>query len=656
MSASLPVVNAPRTDEDRRLHPYCQECKLQCESAGKSWKKVTSNCHGVYDEEDFEEIAAKSDVPIESVRELYNPRNWFAQHLGLMPHWYQDRAVRCTSARKAFRWGRRTGKTHLVAAWLCQQAFIHRRLKALCITPMKSQAKEIFDRLLAFFEENPTLGADARHKQQPYYEINFKNGSRIRIFVAGTASGSSAATQVRGQEADIIFIDEMDYLDDDASKAILPVLFDPPRVFDQVHFIGSSTPSGKEGTFFKICHDEHYREFWVPSRFRPDWNERMQAECEALAKTKTNYEHEYEAEWGSKVDGVFKRNDIIKAGQEYRYYDDEGVYEQKTWPEMKRWPHWKYIMGVDWNGAGTGTRILILGFDPARGKWIVVYREVSETALHIATTRVVEVNRKWRCHAVYIDSGYGQMQDEVLRGIGRAAQNAQARGEDYQVADLTLATHLRSIDFGGWVKYKAKNIDGKLEEVKKRVKNYMVEHLQAMFELEDIWISKSDNDLKQQLMGYIVKRQDQHGQLIYGADEELGDHDLDALLLAAYGFNREFDPQWKKREGSPIIIHRRPGQHEAAAEPGPDPFTQPAAYRKHQEEKAKESARRRGADIPSRAIKPKHSTRTHEHGPGWVVVQTTPAQTRGGSRPGKIPNRNAWRTKAGMSRVKNRGI
>jgi hypothetical protein len=554
-NASLPVLQ-PRTDDDRRQHPYCQECKIECESKGKNWDKVTSYCHGVYSKEDFKYLSEKTGVDIEVIEELYNPRTWFAENLDMFPYWYQDRAVRCTSARKALRWGRRTGKTQSIAAWLCQQAFVHKRIKILCITPMKSQAKEIFDRLLGFFEENPELAEDIRSKQQPYYEITFKNSARIRIFVAGTSSGAGAATQVRGQEADIIFIDEMDYLDDDASKAILPVLSDPPRIFDRVNFIGSSTPSGKEGTFFRICNDDYYREFHFPSSSRPDWDERMEAECKALAKTKTNYEHEYEAEWGSKADGVFKRNDIIKAQQEYRYFDAIGGIDEKDWPMMKPWPHWTYIMGVDWNGAGTGTRIVVVGFDPARTKWIVVYREVAETAVHIASSRIVEINRKWKCHAVYIDNGYSQAQDEWLRGIGRTAEIKQTRGEDYEVADLTLLNKLYSIDFGGWMEYKVRHPDtDKLEKKKKRIKNYMVEHLQNWFELESIMFSKSDQDLKQGLMGYSAPRQDQHSQLIYKADPEVGDHDLDALLLAAYGFNQQFDPQFQNNHDSSILTH-----------------------------------------------------------------------------------------------------
>ena len=217
MSKSLPAFKPIRTDDERREHPYCQDCKVQCASIGKDWSKVTSKCSGIYSEEDFEILAERAGLDIEKVRQLYDPTDWIHKNLGLVPFWYQDRAIRCTSARKMLRWGRRTGKTQIISAYLLWLAVTNDNYKVLAITPMKSQAKEIFDRLHDFFALAPELNQDTRSKQQPYYEVNFLNGSRIRIFVSGTGSGSNAGTQVRGQEADIIFIDEMDYLDDDAS-------------------------------------------------------------------------------------------------------------------------------------------------------------------------------------------------------------------------------------------------------------------------------------------------------------------------------------------------------------------------------------------------------------------------------------------------------
>jgi hypothetical protein len=544
-----------------------------------------------------------------------------------------------------------SGKTQTVTAWLLQQAFTNDGVKIVAITPMKSQAKEIYDRIHEYLDANLALLHETRSKQQPYFEINFRNGSRIRIFVAGTSEGTNSATQVRGQEADIIYIDEMDYLSDDAATAIMPLLSDPQRRGEPVRFVGSSTPSGKEGTFFRLCGDSYYREFLIPSTYRPDWTEKMEAECRALAKTQRNYVQEYLAEWGAKSDGVFRRNDVIAAMKPYRYDGVEGVYEQAEWPRMAYWPHWTYIMGADWNGKGTGTRIVVVGFDPVHEKWLVVYREtidLSQFALHVAVERIVALNRAWRCHAVYIDAGFGQMQDEYLRRIGRQAQEARAAGAEYDRADIALAERLQAVDFGSSFEYEIDDPQsGKRIKIKKRLKNYIVENAQRHFELKDFWFSMADSDLKQEAIGYSAPRADAHGQLIYEGDPEAGDHDLDALMLALYGFNREFDPEFQRRTDSRVVLAKRPGQSDyERTEEMPDPAEDPVAYRSWLD--AQHGRPGRDFRVESREIElPQQATANLPalpQGASYAFAsrgRTSRTSVFGG---GSIPSRNAWRS------------
>lgn len=645
---------ALRTNEDRRQHPYCLECHQICEKNGKDWNKLTSNCKGIYTQEDFQILADRANinlqsdvkpVTLEDVRELYDPSTWIKKNLLFIPHWYQDRVIKCTGIRKMLRQGRRSGKTQIVVADLLRYAVTDAGIKIVCITPMKSQAKEIFDRFGEFFLENREIGRDVRTKQQPYYEINFVNTSRVRIFVAGSGAGTDAAKQIRSQEADILYIDEMDYMSDDSFTAIMPLLSDPERRGEPVRFIGSSTPSGQEGMFFRLCADSYYREFFVPSRFRPDWNEKMEAECRTLAKTQQQYEQEYDAKWGTKADGVFRRNDVVRAQQPYRYHLDEGTYEEKEWPQMVPWPHWIYMIGADWNGGGTGSRIVVVGWDPVRQKWVVVYREVidvNQFALHVAIDRIVQLNRLWRPHSVYIDAGFGQFQDEYLQKIGLQAAYKKASGQEYFDADILFVDHLKSIDFGGVITYQVKEPEtGRIIEKKKRIKNYMVENAQRHFELNDIWFSKSDQSLKQQLIGYASPRKDQHGYLIYKADEEVGDHDLDALILALFAFNQEFDPEFQQDNiDNRIILARRPGQGHSPEEEEtkpPDPIVDPGGYqdylRQHRE-------RRRPAEVDSRIISTPQAV-TSILGTSVSYRKTTPRRSGLGQ---SIGNRNAWRT------------
>jgi hypothetical protein len=595
-----------RTDDDRRMHPYCLDCKLKCQETGKDWSRVTRKCTGIYSDADFKELSEARGIPVDEIKELVSPAEWIYQNLNMTPFWYQDRTLRCTSIRRALRWGRRTGKTETIAAYILYVAFTNARKKILCITPGKSQVKEINDRIFKFINDNPKLKSDVtRSVQQPYYEIVFANESRIRFFVAGTSGGANAGVQVRGQEADLIFIDEMDYLDDAATAAILPILSDPSRDGTPVEFIASTTPCGSESSFFKICHNDDYKEFHYPSWCRPDWDDEKEVEARQNSKTQSHYEHEYLAEWGTKSDGVFRRFDVIQAQEHYRYFGETGFGVSVEWNEMKPYPgHWTYIMGVDWNGPNSnGTRICVVGFDPTRGKFILVYRQavsVEEFSLSFAVKRMVEINRIWRCKAAYIDAGFGQMQDETLRAIGRAAMIDQHAGRDYDHADLMWAEDLHAINFGGWITYDTTE-EGKAVEKKIPTKNYMVENFQRFFEQRDFWFSRDDEEFKQQLLGYHTPRQSARGYPIYVADSEVGDHDLDAVMLALFGFNQEMGGGVHKRRS---ILDFAFVEYEQLKQPNlPDPMSNPLDYERAKEQQEKNGEERVGRrQIPNREI------------------------------------------------------
>lgn len=604
-NTSLPML---RTDDDRRMHPYCLDCKIKTEAVGKDWNQTIKKCHGIYGDLDYEELAEAQGCSVQEVKELMDPAEWIYQNLGMYPYWYQDRTLKCTSIRRALRWGRRTGKTETIAAYIIYLVYTNAKKKVLCVTPAKAQGKEINDRIHKLIEDgNPKLKSDiVRDVQQPYYEMVFANESRIRFFVAGSSGGANAGAQVRGQEADLIFIDEMDYLDDAATAAILPILSDPARDGNPVEFIASTTPAGKESVFFKICHNDSYKEFHYTSMCRPDWNKEREEEARQNSKTRQNFDHEYLAEWGTKSDGVFRRSDILQAQQHYRYYLDPGSSVTAPWDEMKPYPnHWRYIMGVDWNGGrGGGTRITVVGFDPTRNKFILVYRQavsVEEFSLSFAVERMVEINRIWRCQSAYIDAGFGQMQDETLRAIGRACQIEQAHGREFHSADLMWAEDLHAVDFGGWLAYDTTE-EGKAVERKVPVKNYMVENFQRFFEQHDFWFSRGDEDLKQQLLGYIAPRKSAKGFPIYAADKEVGDHDLDAVMLALFGFNQEMGNPMKKRSH---IMDFAFIPYEHMRQPSlPNPMSMPLEFEraKREQEKAKDDKPNRSRQIPNRDI------------------------------------------------------
>ncbi|MEX3713541.1 LAGLIDADG family homing endonuclease [Cytobacillus horneckiae] len=78
---------------------------------------------------------------------------------------------------------------------------------AICVvaTPYDNQARLIFDQLKTFIEGNPVLQESIKSITKNPYVIEFKNGSVIRLFTAGTRSGAEGGS-LRGQAADYQFL------------------------------------------------------------------------------------------------------------------------------------------------------------------------------------------------------------------------------------------------------------------------------------------------------------------------------------------------------------------------------------------------------------------------------------------------------------------
>ena len=80
---------------------------------------------------------------------------------------------------------------------------------ATCVvaTPYDSQAKLIYDQLKTFIEENEVLRNSVKSSTKNPYYIEFHNKSVIKLFTAGTKSGSGGAS-LRGQRADYLYLDK----------------------------------------------------------------------------------------------------------------------------------------------------------------------------------------------------------------------------------------------------------------------------------------------------------------------------------------------------------------------------------------------------------------------------------------------------------------
>lgn len=429
----------------------------------------------------------------------------------------------CTSARKVIRCGRRAGKSYSLALNILHKVLTSKNYWVLIVTPYEVQSEEIINLILQFlFNINPEFGTyddlvDS-YKQSPNRTINFANGSRIKAFTTGSAGAAS----IRGQRADLIVIDEIDYITAKDFNSIIAILADKPHT----ELWTASTPDG-EKQLYKLSKNKRYKEFHFPSFVLPHYNDELDSEFRE-ATDETGFVQEIIAEFGTSKHGVFQK-----------YYVDActALKLEVTAEEMlAQRNEWIVTMGCDWNHDKVGTRILALAFNKAKRVFAIAEKAtVSKEGWTqtMAMQKIIDLNRKWNFEHLYVDRGFGSTQIEILTKYGFDNFGILPIGHP----DLKLS-ELKAIDFNSNVEIPDPYTGN---PIKKHMKPFMVNNLNKIIEKKMIkFHPRVDAKLIEQLKGYEEKRGVTGRPTYKAASESVGDHDLDALMLAALAFNLEY--------------------------------------------------------------------------------------------------------------------
>ena len=489
-------------------------------------------CEGIYDDEDFHRLMSTlPGTSYEDVRELFDKAYWGNRHLKLIdkfgekvpfvPRSYQEENLRCTAYFKVDRWGRGMGKSVTGQVDDLHTVFTTPNYPHLIACPGKSLAEKWFNDIKSHIENDPELKKCLlSSKQAPFYQFVLTNGSSISIFTTGSESGRDSAS-IRGQSPFKVRIDEQDLLNEGDYTALGPLW----RRFKHSKFSGSSTPTGKRENFFDMCRNfPTYKEFFFPIKLHPDYTPEFERLCRMEARTEANYNHEFEAEFGDQVGGVFRNEYVDLAKRHYKYSDH------------KYNPDWKYFMGIDWNGQGTGTRYRVVGFNPATKKRTVVYHTFVDGSTQASYERLRDLNQIWHCDEVVIDRGHGHVQEEQIIKIGMMSKDP---------IEQRLAK-ARFVDFGAKLLTNKitpnRNYAVSVQDMEKErpAKPFIVEG--AVMCLEEGLFEFSDEDklLEDQLRAYRVKKYSPHGWANTYECGNVGDHDLDALMLALLGIELKY--------------------------------------------------------------------------------------------------------------------
>ena len=496
--------------------------------------------------------------------------NWFLRS-------YQKEQLRCTARSLVIREGRRSGKTFVAALKIIYLA-LNREIVSgydengniimsgptvMIVTPYQSQLLNIFDELERLVKlnkdiaERVTTGSGgSMYVKSPFMHMDFDNGAVIKGFVSGVGKkidGSGGGT-MRGQTAQIIYLDEMDMIPDEVlEKVVMPILLSDLE--GRITLIATSTPIGKRGKFYKWCMESpDWKEDHLPSTVLPQWTKiKHMIESE---NTEESFSAEYMALFIDGGYGVFKPSYIWAARRDYRY-DETG--KPGWWAQHGVLDPSKLIkcIGIDWN-KNAGTEFVVTAYDPISGNFILC-EAINITANQFSSIRwkeeVVRLNYKWQPDYIYADEGYGHtiIEDLKVMSIQLRAKRGKTLREQ---ATAKLADRLTAFNFSQRVELRDP-IDNTI--IVKNGKEFLVENAVRLFEDERVWFSVHDTQLKNELDHYVViRRTPTTNKPIYGPDSDsIGDHRLDALMLSLGGIQLEqglYSGTWGMGNSSPSYL------------------------------------------------------------------------------------------------------
>ena len=158
------------------------------------------------------------------------------------------------SRQMVLRLGRRLGKTDSMCVLILWYAYTqinkgpNNQYNILILTPYETQIDLIFDRLKQLIEGSPLL--QGMMSREIHHRKELSNGSIIVGMTAGASSGNSGSNNTRGQRADLIIFDEVDYIGSSQITNAINIKNEAP---ERIRVIAASTPSGKHEEFYKWC-------------------------------------------------------------------------------------------------------------------------------------------------------------------------------------------------------------------------------------------------------------------------------------------------------------------------------------------------------------------------------------------------------------------
>lgn len=513
-----------RLDHPKFKNEHCQACiKKQFDKYGK----FDMRCNGITVEQDVKFAVEEGGLSEEEARYIYDPAYFFEASFGSPARDYQIPILNCTSKNLVSRQCRQTGKTLALTNKILHYVGTNDNATVLIITPQEKQIKKIWDEYIFRdgIEKNDKLSVK-RKREKPFYQVEFDNGSKIMLMIAGPGA--------RGQTADWIYIDEAAIINNEMIKDILMTIASRG---DDATILLTSTPMGRGNIFYESCkEDSAFQEFHVSIDDVPEMHSMIPRFKKLLGET--GYIQEAMAEFPATSGGPFNLNGIVMAKTDYEYEDSTRV------------PGMIYFGGVDWNGPGIGTYFYIVGFDPSTYKMKIVDKAVVASAnwnATVAKQTLIDLNRKWEPKHWMCDYGFSQSIVEELRLYSMRIKAPKGH------PDLAIKHIIETVAFGSFMLVEDPFTK---QEEKKTARSFIVSQVARLFEPQGsegeqfvpLQFSAHDEELIRSLEVYKLLQITNTGQERYGIDKKDGveDHAIDAFILACYGVIKYYNELFRK--------------------------------------------------------------------------------------------------------------
>lgn len=470
---------------------------------------------------------------------------------------WQIEVLKSPHRAKVLRVNRRAGKTHFLCAYILWRTCTNPRYKSLVVCPTDSQVHIIYNKILnEFIELDDKISREFKKlfyvtKHAKPREIIFRRNSIILFQTAGTRSGSKGIS-IRGMGADLVVLDEADYLSDDDLRAIMPIMNERT----DIEVILTSTPTGRDSMYKKACERafdwrtgrpaEKSWEEWAHFHYNcwdtmPHWTrEREIGEKQILGVD--GYTKEWLAEFGRETAAVFSKDDINKCAQNGSgwYSFSDKLYPTYGYPDHDPEPNVGVnILTVDWDRVQAGTTIMVskvyLNPDNSK-KFDIRYfnshvkirilkrieMPIQEFAINKAEQTIIAFLDKYKVKYIYSDIGQGaelaieQIKMHLKESKSMPPQNVILSPFNRNVAYLD--THSG-------------------EKRQMMAKQMMVMLAQAKMESNSIILNPNDTEMITQLKSYRVVKVTQSGNPVYSNTRE---HSVDTLMLACLAAYEQF--------------------------------------------------------------------------------------------------------------------